>query len=73
MNEVKVAAADFSKNSSTLADKAVVEPVTIGRKGHDRRVVRLEDLTAAEMGAIAGADVPAAFEHLDEELKDWKP
>ncbi len=42
-------------------------------KRRDRRVVRLEDFTDEEMKAIAAAEMPRGFEHLDEELKDWKP
>ena len=42
-------------------------------KRRDRRVVRLEDFTDAEMALIAKVEVPPGHEHLDEELKDWKP
>ncbi len=42
-------------------------------KRRDRRVVRLEDFTDEEMNAIAAAEMPRGFEHLDDELKDWKP
>jgi PHD/YefM family antitoxin component YafN of YafNO toxin-antitoxin module len=42
-------------------------------KRRDRRVVRLEDFSDAEMAAIAEGDASAGLEHLDEELKDWKP
>lgn len=42
-------------------------------KRRDRRVVRLRDFTDEEMSAIAAADMPRGFEHLDDELKDWKP
>jgi PHD/YefM family antitoxin component YafN of YafNO toxin-antitoxin module len=42
-------------------------------KGHERRVRRIEDLGDAEMEAIAKAEVPAEYAHLDEELKDWNP
>ncbi len=42
-------------------------------KRRDRRVVRLEDFTDAEMALIANADVPAEYAHLDSELKDWHP
>lgn len=38
-----------------------------------RRVVKLEDFTEAEMALIARAEVPPGHEHLDEELKDWRP
>jgi prevent-host-death family protein len=42
-------------------------------KRRDRRVVRLEDFTDAEMALIANADVPTEYAHLDSELKDWQP
>jgi PHD/YefM family antitoxin component YafN of YafNO toxin-antitoxin module len=42
-------------------------------KQRDRRVRRIEELTDTEMDAIAKADVPAEYAHLDDELKDWTP
>lgn len=42
-------------------------------KQRDRRVRRIEELTDAEMDAIAKADFPAEYAHLDDELKDWNP
>jgi prevent-host-death family protein len=42
-------------------------------KWRDRRVVRLEDFTDAEMALIARAEVPAEYAYLDAELKDWHP
>jgi hypothetical protein len=39
----------------------------------DRRVVRLEEFTDAEMALIATTEVLADDAHLDDELKDWKP
>jgi prevent-host-death family protein len=42
-------------------------------KRRDRQVRRIEDFTAEEMAAIAKAEVPPEFAHLDEELKDWTP
>jgi hypothetical protein len=35
--------------------------------------VKLEDFTPEEIQAIAKAEVPAEFAHLDEEVKDWRP
>jgi prevent-host-death family protein len=89
-NDMKVSSADFQKQFGTLADKALIEPVTITRNGRDRlvllsveeydrlrrrdrRVVRLEDFTEAEMAVIANTNVPAEYAHLDIELKDWRP
>ena len=42
-------------------------------KRRDRRVVKLEDFTDEEMELIANSQMPPSLEHLDEELKDWKP
>ncbi len=42
-------------------------------KRRDRRVVRLEDFTEAEMVLIANAAVPVEHAHLDVELQDWQP
>jgi len=42
-------------------------------KRRDRRVVRLEDFTEEEMALIAKAEVPPGHDHLDEELKNWRP
>ncbi len=42
-------------------------------KRRDRRVTLAEDLTEEELALIAQTEVPAGHEHLDDELKDWKP
>jgi PHD/YefM family antitoxin component YafN of YafNO toxin-antitoxin module len=42
-------------------------------KRRDRRVVRLEDFTDAEMALIAKAEAPAEDAPFDAELKDWRP
>jgi prevent-host-death family protein len=42
-------------------------------KRRDRRVFRPEELTEAEIDAIARAEVPPEYAYLDEELKDWQP
>ncbi len=42
-------------------------------KGRDRRVVKLEEFTEEEMALVAQGEVPPGHEHLDEELKDWRP
>jgi PHD/YefM family antitoxin component YafN of YafNO toxin-antitoxin module len=83
---MKVSTTDFIKNYSTLADKALSEPVVITEndrdhlvvlsaeeyarlKRRDRRVVRLEDFTEAEMALIAGTEPSAEDARLDDELK----
>ena len=40
---MKVTTADFIKNYGTLADRALVEPVTITKNGRDRLVVLSAD------------------------------
>ena len=87
---MKVSTAEFIKNYGTLADRALIEPVTITKNGRDRlvvisaeeyarlsrrdrRVIRAEDLTDEEIAAIASAEVPSEYAHLDDELKDWTP
>ncbi len=39
----------------------------------DRRVLKIEDFTDADMARIDAAKVPAHHTHLDEELDGWKP
>ena len=87
---MKVSTADFIKQYGMLADKALIEPVTITKNGRDRlvilsaaeyvrlksrdrQVVRVEDFTDAELAQIAKVEVPQGHEHLDAELKGWKP
>lgn len=38
----------------------------------DRRARRIEELSDAEMEAIAKAEVPAEYVQLDEELRGWR-
>ncbi|MBK5961672.1 prevent-host-death protein [Rhodoplanes elegans] len=42
-------------------------------KQRDRRVVELDAFTEDEIARIAESEVPPGHEHLDEELKDWRP
>jgi hypothetical protein len=87
---MKVSTADFIKNYGTLADKALIEPLTITKNGRDRfvlveaaefdrlrqrdrKVVPIEAFTDAEMGLIEKSLENYGDEHLDVELKDWKP
>jgi PHD/YefM family antitoxin component YafN of YafNO toxin-antitoxin module len=42
-------------------------------KRRDRRVVKLEDFTADEIALIGAEQAPAGDDHLDAELKDWRP
>lgn len=42
-------------------------------KRRDRRAILVEDLSDEEMAEIVGQRVPERFDHLNEELKDWRP
>ena len=42
-------------------------------KRRDRSAIKAEDLTEEELALIEKAEVPPGHEHLDDELKDWKP
>jgi PHD/YefM family antitoxin component YafN of YafNO toxin-antitoxin module len=87
---VKVTTAEFIKQYGRMADRALSEPVTITKNGHDRlvvisaaeyerlkrrdrRVIAAGELTEAEISLIANAEAPPELEHLNEELKDWRP
>jgi PHD/YefM family antitoxin component YafN of YafNO toxin-antitoxin module len=87
---MRVTTAEFIKNYGSLADRALVEPVTITKNGRDRlvvvsaeeygrlarrdrRVIRPEDLTEAQIALIEKAEVPAEHAHLDAEAADWRP
>ena len=63
---MKVTTADFIKNYGRLADKALSEPVTITKNGHDRLVV----LAAEEYERLKRRDrrVIRAGELSDEEI-----
>jgi len=39
----------------------------------DRRALRTEDLSEADLALISKSEVPAEQAHLDEELGDWQP
>jgi PHD/YefM family antitoxin component YafN of YafNO toxin-antitoxin module len=56
-------------------DRLVVLPIEEYErlKRRDRKVVHIENFTPAEMEAIAKAEIPPEFAHLDDELKDWNP
>jgi prevent-host-death family protein len=42
-------------------------------KRRDRRVFTIDNVSDAQVAAVEAAQVPAGNEHLDVELKDWKP
>lgn len=82
---MRVTTAEFVRNWGRIADRALVEPVTVTRNGRDRlvvisaeeyarlkrrdrRVVRTEELSEAEVEMIARAEPPAETAHLDELL-----
>ncbi len=59
---MRVSTADFIKNYSALADRALGEPVTITKHGRDRLVVvsaaEYERLRQRDRQVIAAADLP---------------
>lgn len=63
---MKVTTADFIKNYGRLADKALTEPVTITKNGHDRLVV----IAAGEYERLIRRDrrIVLAGELSDEEV-----
>jgi PHD/YefM family antitoxin component YafN of YafNO toxin-antitoxin module len=66
VSDVRVTTADFIKNYGRLADKALSEPVTITKNGHDRLVV----LSASEYDRLKRRDrrVVLAGELTEEEV-----
>ncbi len=42
-------------------------------KRRDRKVVATSDMPEELLQLIMKSEMPAGYEHLDEELKDWKP
>jgi prevent-host-death family protein len=42
-------------------------------KRRDRRALAVEDLSAEQLTALEKARMPEGHEHLDAELKDWRP
>ena len=63
---MRVSTAEFIKSYGTLADRALIEPITITKNGRDRLVV----LSAAEYERLRRRDrrVIAAGELTDEEI-----
>ena len=82
---MKVSSTEFQQNVGRYQDAAMREPVTITKNGRDHTVLvsadffeavmkgrvarRVEDLDEATIQAIAEAEVPAEYAHLDDELK----
>ncbi len=78
---MKITATEFQQNVGRYQDAAIREPVTITKHGRDQLVLmsmdlfnavmegrvarRIEDLDDATIAAIAAAEVPAEFDHLD--------
>ena len=62
MQNMKVTSAEFIKNYGQLADKALTEPVTITRNGHERLVLLSVDeyarLKRRDRQVFRAADVP---------------
>ena len=82
---MKVSSTEFHQNVGRYLDMAMREPITITKNGRNhtvlvsadffetimkRRVARhVEDLDEAATKAIAEAQVPVRYAHLDDELK----
>ena len=82
---MKVSSTEFQQNVGRYQDAAMRGPVTITKNGRDHTVLvsadffeavmkgrvarRVEDLDEATIKAIAEAEVPARYAHLDDELK----
>jgi prevent-host-death family protein len=82
---MKISSTQFQQNVGRYQDAAMKEPVTITKNGRDHTVLvsadffeaamkgrvarRIEDLDEATIKAIAAAEVPAEYAHLDDELK----
>jgi prevent-host-death family protein len=82
-----VTSAEFQRNLGLYQDKALAEPVIITKNGRERlvlvsveeyhrlkrRALAVEDLSAEQIAALERARMPKGHEHLDAELKDWRP
>ena len=82
---MKVSSTEFQQNVGRYQDVAMREPVTITKNGRDHTVLvsaeffetvmkgrvarRVEDVDEATIKAIAEAEVPFQYAHLDDELK----
>ena len=78
---MKITSTEFQQNVGRYQDEAAKGPVIITKNGRDRMVLismdlfsallkgrivrRIEDLDDATIEAIASAEVPARFAHLD--------
>ena len=78
---MKVSSTEFQQNIGRYQDAAMKEPVTITKNGRDHTVLvsadffnavlngriarRVEDLDDETIKAIASAEVPAKYSHLD--------
>jgi prevent-host-death family protein len=81
---MKISSTEFQQNVGRYQDMAMREPVTITKNGRNHTVLvsadffeavmkgrlagRVEDLDEATVKAIAAAEVPAQYAHLDDEL-----
>ena len=79
---MKISSTEFQQNVGRYQDAALKEPVTITKNGRDHTVLvsadffnavlkgrvarRVEDLDEETIKAIASAEVPARYKHLDE-------
>ncbi len=86
MSETKVSSTEFQQNVGLYQDVAQRSPVYITKNGRDHTVLlsadfyetlikgriarRVEDLDEATIKAIAKAEVPSEYHHLDEKIRD---
>jgi prevent-host-death family protein len=83
---MKVTSTEFQQNVGRYQDAAIKEPVMITKNGRDHTVLvsadffnavlngriarRVEDLDEETIKAIANAEVPARYKHLDKLTND---
>jgi prevent-host-death family protein len=83
---MRISSTEFQQNVGRYQDAAMREPVTITKNGRNHTVLvsadlfeavlkgriarRVEDLDDATIEAIAKAEVPAAYAHLDKLASD---
>ena len=82
---MKITSTEFQQNIGRYQDEALRAPVTITKNGRDHTVLvsahlfeaalkgriarRIEDLDDETIAALASAEVPAEFAHLDDQIK----
>jgi len=86
---MQITSTEFQQNVGRYQDAALQAPVVITKHNRPHTVLMsaalfeivtkgriarpIEELDADTLDAIAHAEVPAGYEHLDHLLKDWTP